>query len=66
MATKESRVKTYTIEISESQRVGLMELFEGFGGDGCEPRELCYWLGMLRELPQAERNGPGTTHCFHA
>jgi len=58
--------QTYTIEINESQRVGLVELFELYSVvHGQEPPCLEHVLGMLRTLPDYERLAPGAVHAFN-
>jgi len=57
---------TYTIEISEEQRVALVEVLKKHNpnrDENYEPGALAYWIEMLEELPTLSQSHIGV-HSF--
>jgi hypothetical protein len=52
----------YTIQISEEQRVALLQVLEEGHPLCAVDAPLDFWPDMLRKLPEAEAESPG---CFH-
>lgn len=65
----ERKIKmTYTIEINAAQQALIYRLLAAadvttLTVDEKDEHDLI--VGMLHDLPDAERSLPGTTHCFH-
>jgi hypothetical protein len=53
----------YKIDISEAQRVALLELVKASGADKPDAA-LEYWVAMLEELPKEETENPNVLHGF--
>lgn len=60
-------MQTYSLEISEEQRVLIVDALRVLSPDGeeaCEERDLL--IGMLDEMPAEEAKSPGQIHALWA
>lgn len=55
---------TYSVMISDEQRVALLKLLAdaGLGGNNDHDSPLAYWVAMLTELPEMEKENPRVLH----